>query len=529
MLGGNVVKKIIWVALLVLVGINLFAGVAFCKTEKLNINNLTDYTNKCISADGRYITYHGFVDGTEEEPLFILDRDTGVTTRLPQDGGGTKIAPDGKNVFFYNNIDYGGYVKGIYDREADNIVVSFRDGSSPVETANAEMSNDGKFIAYVKDLFIHLYNVTTGSDAIMSTDFRAISSCISGNGKYIFYNSMYSNYITRIDTSTGIETHLVTGNAQISGKNFEASQDGQKIAFLSDDNYSLVDGDNNGVTDVFIYDIQKDILKRISVSNQGEQANGASGNISFSDNGRYVAFSSAASNLVPGDTNGKKDIFVYDLDTNTINRISISDSGNQFNFDCTKPSISADGTYVVFGNGINIYLWTKDIEPPITDINLTGTQGKNGWYTSDVQIRLSATDDLGSSNVAQTVYSFDNQAWYTYTAPFTVSAEGITKIYYYSKDKNGNTEIVKTSDVKIDKTKPRISISYAIGSGTSIKDELLPLKFNATDSVSGIAGGPEIIWNAPDMNPSGQDSLEVYVEDQAGNRETRTLNFSWTQ
>ena len=90
--------------------------------------------------------------------------------------------------------------------------------------------------------------------------------------------------------------------------------------------------------------------ERVSVSSTGEQANGSSYYPSISADGHYVTYSSYASNLVPGDTNGARDIFVYDRDTNTTERVSVSSTGEQGNSDSLEPSISADGRYVTYNS-----------------------------------------------------------------------------------------------------------------------------------------------------------------------------------
>ncbi len=94
--------------------------------------------------------------------------------------------------------------------------------------------------------------------------------------------------------------------------------------------------------------IEAGTIQRISVNNNGEEANGDSRQFFISDNGHFVAFKSEASNLVEGDTNEVADIFVYDLLEHKIERVSVDSNGNQSNDYSHAPSISADGRYVVF-------------------------------------------------------------------------------------------------------------------------------------------------------------------------------------
>src|SRR5213595_159425 len=89
------------------------------------------------------------------------------------------------------------------------------------------------------------------------------------------------------------------------------SADGRFVAFASYAS-NLVPGDTNGVADVFVHDRQTGTTKRVSVNSAGTQGNGGSGSPAISADGRFVAFSSYATNLVPGDTNGVVDVFVHD-------------------------------------------------------------------------------------------------------------------------------------------------------------------------------------------------------------------------
>lgn len=97
-----------------------------------------------------------------------------------------------------------------------------------------------------------------------------------------------------------------------------------------------------------MYDRDTDTIERVSVSNDGTEGNGGSSGPSISANGRFVTFASGADNLVPGDTNGQFDIFVYDRNTDTIERVSVSSSGVEGDFASDAPSISGDGRYVTF-------------------------------------------------------------------------------------------------------------------------------------------------------------------------------------
>lgn len=128
------------------------------------------------------------------------------------------------------------------------------------------------------------------------------------------------------------------------------SADGRYIVFSSsvDD---LIPDDTNGKPDVFVYDRITKAVERVSVSSNGEQSNGASwsGSFSISADGRWITYSSEATNLAPDDANKwNLDVFVHDRLTRETKRVSISSDGMQGNNGSGEPAISSDGRYVVF-------------------------------------------------------------------------------------------------------------------------------------------------------------------------------------
>lgn len=110
----------------------------------------------------------------------------------------------------------------------------------------------------------------------------------------------------------------------------------------------LVPGDTNGATDAFVRDMVAGQTRRISLSSTGDQANRGGAGTGISPDGRYVAFESPATNLVPGDTNGAEDVFVRDLRTGTTVRASLASDGTQPNGDSEIGKLSANGRFVAF-------------------------------------------------------------------------------------------------------------------------------------------------------------------------------------
>ena len=127
------------------------------------------------------------------------------------------------------------------------------------------------------------------------------------------------------------------------------SADGTLLAFRSEAT-NLVAGDTNGTTDIFVHDTTTGITERVSVDSNGTQGNSWSVQPSISDDGRFVAFISDASNLVPGDKNGKLDVFVRDRVNGTTERVSVDSSGAEATDDSVVGTISADGSFVAFAS-----------------------------------------------------------------------------------------------------------------------------------------------------------------------------------
>lgn len=134
------------------------------------------------------------------------------------------------------------------------------------------------------------------------------------------------------------------------GSTFSAlSADGRFVAFTSRAS-NLVPGDTNGTDDVFVRDRVNGTTERVSVGTGGAEANAMSVAPAISGDGQVVAFVSSATNLVAGDTNGRLDVFVHDRGTGTTSRASVDSSGVESSADSLSPSLSFDGTRVVFAS-----------------------------------------------------------------------------------------------------------------------------------------------------------------------------------
>jgi Tol biopolymer transport system component len=140
-----------------------------------------------------------------------------------------------------------------------------------------------------------------------------------------------------------------SGGAQGDGRsgNQSISGHGRFVAFTSNAT-NLVPGDTDGRSDVFVHDRRTARTRRVSLSSAGRQGNRRNGPTSISADGRFVAWTSNSTNLVHGDKNGQWDVFVHDRRTRKTTRVSVSSTGDEANRKSDDPSISANGRFVGF-------------------------------------------------------------------------------------------------------------------------------------------------------------------------------------
>lgn len=162
------------------------------------------------------------------------------------------------------------------------------------------------------------------------------------NGQYdLFLKDLTTGAITLVNTAANGTV------AQGSFFNVALSADGTTVAFASDAD-SLVPGDTNGTFDVFVKDMVTGQVTLVSQSAAGESGNGRSTAPTLSADGSIVAFESMADDLVAGDSNGLPDIFVRDLTTGTTTPVSLTADGTQSNGMSVSPQLSADGLGLLF-------------------------------------------------------------------------------------------------------------------------------------------------------------------------------------
>jgi Tol biopolymer transport system component len=361
-----------------------------------------------ISSDGRYVAFHseatnlvaGDTNGFRD--IFVYDRQSGQTTRVSVDSTGAEgdgdsawqsISTDGRYLAFQSHST--NLVPGDNNGSEDVFIHDRQSGQTTrvsVDSTGIEgdggsvlprISGDGRYLAFESfatnlvagdsngswDVFVH--DRQTGQTTRVSVDStgtegndRSNDSSISTDGRYVAFESFATNLVAGDtngfrdvfvhDRQAGQTTRVSVDSTGAEGDGDShwpsISSDGRYVAFYS---YAtnLVAGDTNGFRDVFVHDRQTGQTTRVSVDSTGIEGDGTSSYQSISTDGRYVTFQSDATNLVPGDTNGFRDIFVHDRHTGQTTRVSVDSTGAEADATSSYPSISTDGRYVAFASG----------------------------------------------------------------------------------------------------------------------------------------------------------------------------------
>jgi Tol biopolymer transport system component len=199
---------------------------------------------------------------------------------------------------------------------------------------------------------------TAGFEANLQSEYPVLSR----NGRWVAFESQASNLVPGDTNANGdifVHDRLTGATRRVSvdalglegngpSRECAISADGRFVAFQSDAS-NLVPGDTNQTWDIFVVELATGAIERVSVNTAGAEANGISGAPALSADGRCVVFASTATNLVRGDTNTQRDIFLRDRLLGTTERISVDSGGAQMLGGAADlPSISGDGQRVVF-------------------------------------------------------------------------------------------------------------------------------------------------------------------------------------
>ncbi|HZJ23521.1 MAG TPA: hypothetical protein VFD54_09450, partial [Anaerolineales bacterium] len=357
-----------------------------------------------ISADGRYVAYSSqatnIVPGDFANDVFVYDNQTGQTTSVSLDSDGTpfncnsgspSISADGRYVAFSSCYQGSGsyWVVYVYDRQTGTLDSANR-GLTP------SISADGRYVAYLADdnqfRNIFVRDMLTDNDTEVTISLtggqpngNSWVPSISANGRYVAFNSEASNLVNSdtngvgdiflydLQTNERTRVSVRSNGVQANAESFmgSISGDGRYVTFTSAAS-NLVNNDTNNEVDAFVHDRQTGETIRVSVSTNGIQGNGDSNLARISADGRYVVFRSIATNLISGDTNGVADIFMYDRQTSQTRRVSVGSNGREANGDSPPLgsgfAISADGKYLAFSSDATNLVETESDTNAETDV-----------------------------------------------------------------------------------------------------------------------------------------------------------------
>ena len=357
-----------------------------------------------VSSDGRFVTFESEAsnlvanDTNFQTDVFVHDRQTGQTTRVSVDSAGVQgnswseipaISSDGRFVSFKsgasnlvpNDTNFRSDIF-IHDRQSgqtSRVSVDSAGTQGNNSSYGSALSASGRFVAFNSrasnlvpndtnertDVFVH--DRQTGQTTRVSVDSGGVQSnneseqlTISADGHFVAFEWWPSDVPGETNGPSNIYVHdrqtnqtsLVSADsAGLQGNDGSRrpalSADGHFVAFSSSAS-NLVPNDTNDEGDIFVRDRQSGQTSLVSVDSAGVQGNESSGYPAISTDGRFVAFRSLASNLVPGDTNYDYDVFVHDRQTGQTTRVSVDSAGVQSNDWSGRPAISADGHFVVF-------------------------------------------------------------------------------------------------------------------------------------------------------------------------------------
>ena len=326
-----------------------------------------------VSADGRFVVFSSTAsnlvanDANGVSDVFLRDTQSNTTTLISVTTGGAagnglseepSISADGRFVSFTSAAS--DLVSNDTNNQRDVFVRDVQAGTTRRVSADATGANftgnpsdrsvepftsaNGDFVAFTSRAQDMVNGVTDRNDAL-------VSNGQTGNVDDVFLRDLTSN-----NPGTAIKMVSVTPAGNVSGnaRSFDASvsADGRFVAFRSEAS-DLVSGDNNGKRDIFVRDMQAGVTTRISVPTGGGEANGDSDSPSISQDGRFIVFSSAATNLVGNDANGARDVFIHDRQSGTTtlvsaNQLRTGSGGNAPDPSSFEPSISQEGRFVAF-------------------------------------------------------------------------------------------------------------------------------------------------------------------------------------
>lgn len=318
-----------------------------------------------ISLDNRYITYYSFAnelvpgDKNGAADIFLYHIPSEVTSRVTQ----TPEGGDPNGGSRYPVLDYFGEHIA-YESSATNLVAGDLNGARDVFV----LDRGTGVTMRVSTSASGVEGNGDSTDAFISPDGRYVAfESLADNLVVGDSNGVCDVFVKDIQTGAiYLASVSSTGEQGNDGsQNGSISDQGLRVAFSSNAS-NLVAADANGYEDLFVYDVTTGLTERVNVSTEDVQGHIGAYEVILSPDGGFAVFFSAASNHVLGDTNSQLDIFVRDIDAGTTERVSVGSLGEQGFGECLYPAISDGGRFITFDSASdNLILGDENMERDI--------------------------------------------------------------------------------------------------------------------------------------------------------------------
>ena len=348
----------------------------------------SDIRNLCMTADGRFVTFIANTNvGGSALCVYQWDAQTATTTLI---SGNTNNTVAAGTFCDWPQMDASGRYVAFFC-SAPSLVTNTLSGGLHLYLRDTQVGTTQLINAGTNDV---AYETSVTTAPSLSADGQVIVFDARDGGLATKDNNGAMDVFAR-NVSTGTTELISARHASLSALTpngasglglLPVSSDGRFVAFTSDAE-NIVTNDTNGLRDVFVRDLFLGTNILISAATNGMSANRHSTDVAISGDGRYVAFTSQANNIVAGDTNNFSDVFVCDLQTGAKSLVSVK-TNNNASGDSQRPFISNDGRYITFSssslnlttNAITGFanLFQRDMQTGITRALTTG--GVINWY-----------------------------------------------------------------------------------------------------------------------------------------------------
>lgn len=419
--------------------------------------------------------------------------------------------------------------------DADDFLLTFFDYSAKLDADSVDQTYTWDQL--LPGNFSGSYYVLAKIDALDAVT-ETIENDLTQNGNNL-WNDIAGTRIA-IQPSTFPTIYLASTASGSSGNGYSdnpsLTADGRYTAFASDAS-NLVTSDTNGVRDVFIFDNLNSTVRRLNRSQQGAEANGASNNPALSGNGRYLAFSSDATNLNLGDVNGFTDIFIVDTLTGAISLQSVTSAGAQASGSSFRPSVSHTGRYIVFESSAtnltatattfgqtHIYLRDRDVSG-------SGTFDTAGNIATTLIDVVGATTTPGNASASQAQISADGNyiAFASKATNLAAFATTAGRQHIYLRNRTGTTTTLMSLDTggtepNADSRNPTINRNTGVSVGTFADGRYVAFASDATDLIAADANAVSDVFVA-DRGGSAVVRVSVSSAGAEANDPTVTTTF----